>query len=118
VTREDVPAHEESSGNVFAGLGLPGAEEGIDWRQVDATTEEDIARQIAEDPDAATDMAGWLRGGLYPAHRRPYSWLGSHVARSGKTTTTAMVTSCMMMKGTTPRYICLSVMLGGAMARR
>ena len=38
---------------------------GIDWARVDATTEADIARQIAEDPDTAPDLvagveAGWL----------------------------------------------------------
>ena len=32
----------------------------IDWRKVDATTEEEIARQIAGDPDTAPDMAGRL----------------------------------------------------------
>ena len=28
-----------------------------DWRKIDATTDEDIARQIAGNPDAAPDMA-------------------------------------------------------------
>jgi putative transcriptional regulator len=32
----------------------------IDWTKVDATTEEEIARQIAEDADTAPDMAGRL----------------------------------------------------------
>ncbi len=29
----------------------------VDWDRVDATTEKDIARQIAEDPDTAPEMA-------------------------------------------------------------
>ena len=28
----------------------------VDWRRVDATTDEDIARQIAEDPDTAPEL--------------------------------------------------------------
>ena len=35
----------------------------IDWAKVDATTEEDIARQIAEDEaEARTDAAAYIRG--------------------------------------------------------
>ncbi|HEY0832969.1 MAG TPA: hypothetical protein VGE72_03580 [Azospirillum sp.] len=30
---------------------------GFDWSKVDATTDEDIARQIAEDPDTAPDLS-------------------------------------------------------------
>ncbi len=33
----------------------------IDWTKVDATTEAEIARQIANNPDTAPDMAGRLR---------------------------------------------------------
>lgn len=33
---------------------------GIDWAAVDATTDEDIARQIAEDPDTAPDLSDAL----------------------------------------------------------
>ena len=29
----------------------------FDWSKVDATSEEDIARQIAEDPDTAPDLS-------------------------------------------------------------
>ncbi len=29
----------------------------IDWKRIDAMTDEDIARQIAENPDAAPDMS-------------------------------------------------------------
>ncbi len=30
---------------------------GFDWSKVDATSEEDIARQIASDPDTAPDLS-------------------------------------------------------------
>lgn len=33
----------------------------VDYDVLDATTEDDIARQIAEDPDTAPDMARWTR---------------------------------------------------------
>ena len=34
-------------------------ERDVDYAKLDATTDEDIARQIAEDPDTAPDMADW-----------------------------------------------------------
>ena len=33
------------------------ARDRIDWARIDAMTDEDIARQIAEDPDVAPDMS-------------------------------------------------------------
>ena len=33
--------------------------ETMDWAAVDALTDEDIARQIAEDPDTAPDLSEW-----------------------------------------------------------
>ena len=38
---------------------MSGTPEESDWTRVDATTDEDIARQIAEDPDTAPDMSRW-----------------------------------------------------------
>ena len=35
---------------------------GVDWDRIDAMTDEDIARQIAENPDAAPDQAEFLEG--------------------------------------------------------
>jgi putative transcriptional regulator len=37
--------------------------EKTDWRRIDAMTDEDIARQIAEDPDVAPDMSEALERG-------------------------------------------------------
>lgn len=34
----------------------------VDWDRVDAMTDEDIARQIAENPDAAPDQTEFLEG--------------------------------------------------------
>lgn len=31
----------------------------VDWARIDAMTDEDIDRQIAEDPDAAPDISDW-----------------------------------------------------------
>jgi hypothetical protein len=39
---------------------LPPANEHVDYAILDATTDEDIARQIAEDPDTASDMSDAL----------------------------------------------------------
>ena len=36
-----------------------------DWRRIDAMTDEDIARQIAEDPDVAPDMSEALQRGEF-----------------------------------------------------
>jgi putative transcriptional regulator len=36
-----------------------------DWRRIDAMTDEDIARQIAEDPDVAPDMSEALERGEF-----------------------------------------------------
>ena len=36
-----------------------------DWRRIDAMTDEDIARQIAEDPDVAPDMSEALERGKF-----------------------------------------------------
>ena len=33
--------------------------ETMDWAAVDALTDDDIARQIAEDPDTAPDLSEW-----------------------------------------------------------
>ena len=40
-------------------------EENTDWRRIDAMTDEDIARQIAEDPDVAPDMSEALARGEF-----------------------------------------------------
>ena len=39
--------------------------EKTDWRRIDAMTDEDIARQIAEDPDIAPDMSEALKRGEF-----------------------------------------------------
>ena len=39
---------------------------GFDWSKVDATSAEDIARQIEEDPDTAPDLSGLPPGDLRP----------------------------------------------------
>jgi putative transcriptional regulator len=39
--------------------------EQTDWTRIDATTDEDIARQIAEDPDTAPDMSDELARGEF-----------------------------------------------------
>jgi len=39
--------------------------ENTDWRRIDAMTDEDIARQIAEDPDVAPDMSEALARGEF-----------------------------------------------------
>jgi len=39
--------------------------EKVDWRRIDALTDEDIARQIAEDPDVAPDMSEALERGEF-----------------------------------------------------
>jgi putative transcriptional regulator len=36
-----------------------------DWKRIDAMTDEDIARQIAEDPDVAPDMSDALERGEF-----------------------------------------------------
>ena len=40
-------------------------EEKVDWDRIDAMTDEDIARQIAEDPDVAPDMSEALERGEF-----------------------------------------------------
>lgn len=40
-------------------------EEKVDWRRIDAMTDEEIARQIAEDPDVAPDMSEALERGEF-----------------------------------------------------
>jgi hypothetical protein len=37
----------------------------VDWQRVDAMTDEDIARQIAEAPDVAPDMSDALERGEF-----------------------------------------------------
>ena len=37
----------------------------VDWARIDAMTDEDIARQIAEDPDVAPDMSEALERGEF-----------------------------------------------------
>ena len=39
--------------------------EQVDWRRIDAMTDEDIARQIAEDPDVAPDLSEALERGEF-----------------------------------------------------
>jgi putative transcriptional regulator len=39
--------------------------EQTDWKRIDAMTDEDIARQIAEDPDVAPDMSEALERGEF-----------------------------------------------------
>ena len=39
--------------------------EQTDWKRIDAMTDEDIARQIAEDPDVAPDMSEALQRGEF-----------------------------------------------------
>ena len=39
--------------------------EKVDWRRIDAMTDADIARQIAEDPDVAPDMSEALERGEF-----------------------------------------------------
>jgi putative transcriptional regulator len=39
--------------------------ESTDWQRIDAMTDEDIARQIAEDPDVAPDMSEALERGEF-----------------------------------------------------
>jgi putative transcriptional regulator len=41
------------------------AKEKTDWQRIDAMTDEDIARQIAEDPDVAPDMTEALERGEF-----------------------------------------------------
>jgi putative transcriptional regulator len=41
------------------------AKEKTDWRRIDAMSDEDIARQIAEDPDVAPDMSEALERGEF-----------------------------------------------------
>jgi putative transcriptional regulator len=40
-------------------------QEKSDWKRIDAMTDEDIARQIAEDPDVAPDMSDALERGEF-----------------------------------------------------
>ena len=40
-------------------------EQKVDWDRVDAMTDEDVARQIAEDPDVAPDMSEALERGEF-----------------------------------------------------
>ncbi len=40
-------------------------EQKVDWDRIDAMTDEDIARQIAEDPDVAPDMSEALERGEF-----------------------------------------------------
>lgn len=42
--------------------------EPADWDRIDAMTDEDIARQIAEDPDVAPDMSEALARGEFVRH--------------------------------------------------
>jgi putative transcriptional regulator len=39
--------------------------ENVDWQRIDAMTDDDIARQIAEDPDVAPDMSDALERGEF-----------------------------------------------------
>jgi putative transcriptional regulator len=39
--------------------------EPVDWARIDAMTDDDIARQIAEDPDVAPDMSEALERGAF-----------------------------------------------------
>jgi putative transcriptional regulator len=49
----------------FAEARAKARKEKVDWERIDATTEEDIARQIAEDPDVAPDMSEALERGEF-----------------------------------------------------
>ncbi|PWC89812.1 hypothetical protein TSH100_04015 [Azospirillum sp. TSH100] len=40
----------------------------IDWKRIDAMTDEDIARQIAENPDAAPDLSDAPPELIHPVH--------------------------------------------------
>lgn len=51
----------------------------VDWARIDAMTDEDIARQIAEDPDVAPDMSEALERGEF---FRVYS-VGLYSIRTG-----------------------------------
>ena len=52
---------------------MTGAPKQSDWAKIDATTDEDIARQIAEDPDTAPeiDEEAWLRDARVVRPLRP-----------------------------------------------
>jgi putative transcriptional regulator len=43
----------------------------MDWKRFDAMTDEDIARQIASNPDAAPDMSRALRNGEFHRPIKP-----------------------------------------------
>lgn len=50
------------------------ASKDVDYDMLDATTDDDIARQIAEDSDTAPDMADWTRTParvVRPVSKRP-----------------------------------------------
>ena len=49
----------------FAEARRRAAKEPTDWDRIDAMTDEDIARQIAEDPDVAPDMSEALERGEF-----------------------------------------------------
>jgi putative transcriptional regulator len=49
----------------FAEARAKARESATDWERVDAMTDEDIARQIAEDPDVAPDMSEALARGEF-----------------------------------------------------
>jgi putative transcriptional regulator len=49
----------------FAEAKAKAREEKVDWERIDAMTDEDIARQIAEDPDVAPDMSEALERGEF-----------------------------------------------------
>lgn len=54
---------------------------GFDWSKVDATSEEDIARQIVEDPDTAPDLSTVLSGDVRRVHSMP---TGIRLKRTGR----------------------------------
>jgi putative transcriptional regulator len=49
----------------FAEARARARKEKADWERIDAMTDEDIARQIAEDPDVAPDMSETLERGEF-----------------------------------------------------
>jgi len=49
----------------FAEARAKACKEKVDWPRIDAMTDEDIARQIAEDPDVAPDMSEALERGEF-----------------------------------------------------
>ena len=49
----------------FAEANAKARKEKVDWERIDAMTDEDIAKQIAEDPDVAPDMSEALERGEF-----------------------------------------------------